>query len=240
MEEILRYGQCLPVFAVLMLFAPAIAFSGPIDSDTGKTSPDPEVGDAFNVDPKAQSRARGAFATQGVGRLSCERFLREREAGSKLYWNIGGWIDGFLSGYNAYVPDTFDITAYAPLDSADSFVVLLARHCRNNERDPIAHVVKSIADQLHPIRLKKPSEIVAIKVNGENKEIYGETILMVQKALKRLDHYEDRVDGTFGPNTKRALIMFQRDQGISETGEPNSDTLLRLLFTQISDQRSAD
>lgn len=175
-----------------------------------------------------------AFSVQGIGRISCERFLQERQNETNLYWNIGGWIDGFLTAYNAYVPETYDITAYAPRNSADSFSILVARYCSDNGADPVGLVVKSIAEQLHPIRLKTRSDIKEIKVGDEKIEIYEKTIKMAQRNLKKIGYYTGDLDGVFGAETQSALAQFQESEGITATGAPNQDTLLRLLFKSVA------
>jgi hypothetical protein len=207
--------KLLPKFIALVALVPCIANSAPIEADDGATR---------------------TFAVQGVGLVSCERFLQERQGNTKLYWNIGGWIDGFLTGYNAYVPETYDISAYAPRQSADSFTILLARYCQNNKMSLIGPVIKSIADQLHPIRLKGTSEIVQIKLEGQKYELYRETLRMVQKTLSKLEYYDGGIDGVFGDKTQAAIERFQASEGITATGAPNEDTLLRLLFKTVSDE----
>ena len=210
---------------------PVAAVSGPID--TGSAGKDSFTSEHPGV--------RGiGFATQGVGRISCERFLREREESSKLYWNIGGWIDGFLTGYNAYVPDTYDITAYAPRDSADSFSILLARHCNSNPEDAIGLVVKSIAEQLHPVRLQKEGSIVEVEVADNTYTLYRETISTVQKILSEEGLYDGKIDGQYGPKTKAAVQAFQHSQNLRNEGAPNQDTLLRILFRKVANTPSTD
>jgi hypothetical protein len=206
--------KLLPKFIALVALVPCIANSAPIEADDGATR---------------------TFAVQGVGLVSCERFLQERQGNTKLYWNIGGWIDGFLTGYNAYVPETYDISAYAPRQSADSFTILLARYCQNNKMSPIGPVIKSIADQLHPIRIKNPSDIVEIEIEGQSYDLYRETLRMAQRNLRRLDYYDGKVDGVFGAKTRAAIERFQTSEGITVSGAPNEDTLLRLLFKTVSD-----
>ena len=53
----------------------------------------------------AQLRAvddSGQFAMKGAGFLPCKVFVLEREKRSKIYYMIGGWIEGYLSAYNKY------------------------------------------------------------------------------------------------------------------------------------------
>lgn len=172
------------------------------------------------------------YAVQGVGRIACEQFLAERESGSKLYWNIGGWIDGFLTGYNAYVPNTYDITPHAPHDSADSFVVLLTRHCASNRQDPIGMIVRALAEQMHSFRIQQVTEATEVEVAGETYVIYPNVIARIQEILRDKGLYDGAVDSAYGPELRNALQRFQKQQGIGGNGAPTQDTILRLLFVR--------
>lgn len=46
----------------------------------------------------------------------------------------------------------------------------------------------------------------------------GDDVKALQTALKEMGLYSDNVDGKFGPNTKAAVIAFQRNKGISADG----------------------
>ena len=57
----------------------------------------------------------------------------------------------------------------------------------------------------------------------------GNSTFMIQRLLRRLDYLErDQVDGEFGPITRRAVMKFQRDEGLRVTGEPDGATIDRL------------
>jgi len=175
---------------------------------------------------------RGDFAMQGIGRVSCEVFLQEREKNSKLYWNIGGWIDGYLTGYNVHVDDTYDITSYAPMDAADSFVILLARHCQNNPDDPVGVIVKALSEQMHETRLQQADKVVQVKVDGRTYALYPTVIARMKGTLKDLGYYDGPVDGGFGPAVESALRRYQEAEKLPVTGAPTQQTLLRILFKQ--------
>jgi hypothetical protein len=58
----------------------------------------------------------------------------------------------------------------------------------------------------------------------------GEIIASVQQQLQRLGYYQGELDGTFGPMTRRALVDYQRNNGLPVTGEIDQDTLSSLGF----------
>jgi len=53
----------------------------------------------------------------------------------------------------------------------------------------------------------------------------GQVIANVQSALQQQGFYEGAIDGTYGPMTRRALLNFQRQNGLPESGQIDQDTL---------------
>ena len=60
----------------------------------------------------------------------------------------------------------------------------------------------------------------------------SEAVLLVQRRLRALGYLSDAADGRFGANTRRALLVFQQDQGLSLTGELEADTSAALFNAQ--------
>ena len=53
----------------------------------------------------------------------------------------------------------------------------------------------------------------------------GQVVANVQQELERQGYRTGGVDGQFGPATRRALLSFQRDNGLPVTGEIDEPTL---------------
>jgi len=172
----------------------------------------------------------GNFALEGVGAAPCSAFIQAAEDKSNMFWNMGGWIDGFLTGYNAYVDDTFDVTSFAPNQSTDLIANFLRRHCQENPDHRLGMVMKSLVERLHDIRLSRGSEVVDVEVGGETYPVYEEVLRRAQERLRAKGHYDGAIDGKFGPNTRAALTAFQKAGGLPETGAPDQPTLLQLLL----------
>jgi len=56
----------------------------------------------------------------------------------------------------------------------------------------------------------------------------GDNVRKMQDALRRKGFYKGRVDGEFGPETRRAVIRFQASLGITADGKPGNKTLTAL------------
>jgi hypothetical protein len=56
----------------------------------------------------------------------------------------------------------------------------------------------------------------------------GSTVAAAQERLARLGYYRGRIDGVFGPETRRALTRYQSDNGLRVTGYLTSDTVQSL------------
>lgn len=65
-------------------------------------------------------------------------------------------------------------------------------------------------------------------VYGYNNLDPGQVIANVQAQLQRAGYYRGVLDGLFGPMTRRALLDYQRDNGLPVTGEIDEATLYSL------------
>jgi peptidoglycan hydrolase-like protein with peptidoglycan-binding domain len=59
----------------------------------------------------------------------------------------------------------------------------------------------------------------------------SEIIRQAQLTLKQQNYYDGAIDGIIGPRFERAIRDFQRDRGLSETGELDERTAIRLGVT---------
>jgi hypothetical protein len=60
------------------------------------------------------------------------------------------------------------------------------------------------------------------------------TVATVQEQLARQGYYRGEIDGIFGPETRRAVVRYQRDQGLRVTGNLNADTLRALGLPRVA------
>ncbi|HEY2102825.1 MAG TPA: peptidoglycan-binding domain-containing protein [Chthoniobacterales bacterium] len=60
------------------------------------------------------------------------------------------------------------------------------------------------------------------------------TITTAQEQLSREGYYQGAIDGTYGPETRRAIMRYQRDHGLHVTGRLNADTLEALGLRRVA------
>lgn len=180
---------------------------------------------ALSPTSTAADRA-GKFAAVGAGSVSCARFLQAREARSKEYFMLGGWIDGYLTARNQTDPDTFTLT---PWQSTDLLAGLLAEYCRKNPDTPLLRAVMIMTEALRPGRLQAASERVTVTVGTERQGFYRDTVARIQGRLIQAGYLKGPASGNFDQATSAALKRFQQAQSITASGFPDQATLFRLL-----------
>jgi hypothetical protein len=168
----------------------------------------------------------GRFAMKGAGLLPCGVYVTERGKKSNAYYLIGGWVEGYISAYNKHAADTFDVTSF---ESLELLLKLMQQHCKTHPNDRLHGVLDAMIVQLTPDRLKNESERVRITVGDRATHLYAETIRRMQQALARRGLFKEAADGRFTEATQSALMAFQSDVALNNTGFPDQTTLWRLL-----------
>lgn len=67
----------------------------------------------------------------------------------------------------------------------------------------------------------------------------GETVKTMQKKLKNWGYYTGAVDGIFGANTKKAVILFQKKNGLTVDGIVGNQTLKALGMSSAGSSSSS-
>jgi hypothetical protein len=168
----------------------------------------------------------GKFAMKGAGLLPCSVYLTERESESKVYYLIGGWIEGYMSAYNKHTADTFDITSF---ESLELMLLLIKNHCESHPSDRLHGVLDGVFVKLAPHRTLTENELVIVSDAERSTSLYRDTVRRIQLELTRRGLYKGEVDGHYNEGTKSALIAFQSDIRFDKTGFPDQASLWRLL-----------
>ncbi len=91
---------------------------------------------------------------------------------------------------------------------------------------PIAQV------QAQPVVAKVEEQSVAPQVDAETKTAADREILReVQTALSVRGYYSGKLDGVFGSRTKKAIMDFQRDNSLEQTGSYDVRLLTQVLMS---------
>lgn len=169
------------------------------------------------------------FAAKGAGRLNCAQYLDIRKEKSRDYFVTGGWIEGYISGVNAFQPKTFDAT---PWQTTELVLGLLARACENDPDARLLNLVNQYLREVVNVRLRESSELINLKSDGKGLLIYKEVLSMAQKRLEALGFEPGATDGTPDARSLSAFRAFQESKGISQTSLPDQLTLLNLFFAK--------
>lgn len=177
--------------------------------------------------PASAENGSGQFAVEGSGRLACSAFLAARaDKASAEYQRLIGFVEGYLSAANRYEPNTFDLS---PWHNAAAFDLILDKHCSENPDDIIVSVVQKMVGAFRPVRVAEFSPLIEVGA-GENRAFVYQTILKrAQAALGARGLYHGAEDGAFSSQMRDALLAFQRNAKLFETGVPDPATLWTLL-----------
>ena len=123
---------------------------------------------------------QGRYAIKGHGTLTCKTLDAERATKSNVYLSIGGWLEGYVTGYNRYSTQTYDVT---PFESTELLLALISTHCANHPEDRLYAVVNGLLSKLAHDRLQAPSARVRISDGQRMAILYVTTIRRIQSAL---------------------------------------------------------
>ena len=171
--------------------------------------------------------ASGQFAVEGAGVLSCQAFNDARtDKGSAEFQRLIGFTEGYLSAANRYEPNTFDLS---PWHNAAAFDLILEKHCGENPNEMIVGVLQKMVSALRPVRIADYSPMVEVGT-GENRAFVYRTILRrAQASLRSRGLYAGEEDGQYTEQLRDALLVFQKQADLFETGVPDPATLWTLL-----------
>ncbi len=168
----------------------------------------------------------GRFAVKGAGVASCGNFVDLRAEKSKTIFVFVGWLQGYLSAFNQFTGDTYDVVSW---ERTEILLRAIERYCEKNRDRKFYAAVAGLANSLMPDRLKTASKRVKATSGKESVTVYREVLRRMQIALADRGFYFGKADGLFGPNTRVGIEAFQRAEKIKVTGIPDQLTLLRLL-----------
>lgn len=169
----------------------------------------------------------GKFAVKGAGKKDCASFTKAMTEKNTDYYLFGGWIEGFISSYNQFQTENFDIT---PWQTTELLLAFLKVHCDKNPKTKFLTATNGLIKSIFPIRLTENSNFVKIQVGKNQSYFYQEIIERAKKRLKEMGYISGRTDTTLNQDDAIAIEKFQRKIGIKVTGILDQRTLASLFL----------
>ncbi|MDO6568654.1 peptidoglycan-binding domain-containing protein [Alteromonas sp. 1_MG-2023] len=174
--------------------------------------------------------SEGAFNTKGAAKRSCEAFTSTyAEQGSETYL-YGGWLEGYITAFNALQQKTFDVT---PWQTTELMLLMLNKHCTDNPEQKFLDATNVMLKAFLPTRLAARSDIIEMTINDSTIYIYQSVLDMTTEALKASGYNVDIAESEFNASYVKAITQYQQAKGIAVTGFPDQQTLVNLLLVPV-------
>lgn len=167
-----------------------------------------------------------AAAVESLGSRSCSDLLASRDNDETLYAGFGAWISGYLTAANAYEPNTFDLTPWQP---PQLVTAQIATACASNPDISVAQAAVSYVTYLRGNRMTEPSRLLRVNAGGRALFIYESVLADVREVLTEKGQSITDPDGTYGESFGNAMLLYQRESELTETGLPDTPTLIKLF-----------
>lgn len=161
---------------------------------------------------------QGQYFVKGIGSLTCEQYLMEMANGSPTHVMFRSWLNGYLTAYNTFVAQTYDI---APGSNVEGLANVMETICRNSPDAMFAAASQGLTNALIPQRQVAMATATVPSAAAPSGEM---SIFDVQTALQQRGYFSGTVDGLLGPATGAALEAYQRENGLTVTGIPDAET----------------
>ena len=165
-------------------------------------------------------------AVESLGARPCADLTKAQEADTTLYAACGVWIGGYLTAANAYEDDTFDLTPWQTIELATAQI---AAACGRQPDATIAAATASYVQYLKAARLAEPSPLIQLRAGDRAMFIYRTVLEDIRARLQAGGSVISEPEGEFGPTFGAALLRYQRENDLPETGLPDTPTLLKLM-----------
>jgi hypothetical protein len=167
-----------------------------------------------------------SYAIKGAGIITCEQYVEFTSNKSPEFVSLAGWIDGYITAFNQFQDDTFDV---APWQSTFLLTQAIKRHCNKHPQEKFFNALTAMLKVLAPARLLDGSEIVEISSGGKKLRMYKDIVKRIQQKINTLHKSRLPIDGIYSRQTEQQLRAFQKQADLEVTGIPDQNTLQRLF-----------
>ena len=173
--------------------------------------------------PLAAASQDGSFSVDGVGARPCGDFAKAvQDNNQPLVIAYTGWTEGFVSAFNAFRDDTFDLT---PWQTAPVIMQKMLKFCTANPDTQYLDGLAKLSAVLNSQRMTEKSEIVQTQYDGQSAPLPAEVLSRVREVLAQTGAEVGTPEGEFGPEFADALLDYQKANSLPETGVPDQITL---------------
>jgi len=92
----------------------------------------------------------GAYAV--LGSASCARFIEDRKEGRWQAVPHAAWVEGYVTAYNAHVPDTYNLLGATEVEP---LLERLENWCSVNPDKALVDGLRPLLDALYPARQRR-------------------------------------------------------------------------------------
>ena len=168
--------------------------------------------------------ADGRFKIDGVGSLKCDRLVAAMNGDdATLLAAFASWTEGFVTGVNAFQPDTFDVT---PWQTTPVVLQKMKVFCQANPDTVYIDGLGKLIAVLKPARQTVSADLVQLRHADRAVTLPSTVLAEVRTVLEQsLATPLATPPGGFDDAFSTALIGYQSAHALPETGLPDQATL---------------
>lgn len=175
----------------------------------------------------SQSAVAQSSAVDGIGSRTCAAVLEARENDRATYFAFASWVNGFVTAANGHDPDTFDLT---PWQTPEYVMAQISRSCDGNADATLAEATSAYIRFLTPSRLTEPTPLVAIGNDDVRTFVYLEVLTQLRDKIEQAGFLTGlEPPEAYGASFQKAVMDYQRANGLRVTGLPDTATLAHVL-----------
>ena len=180
------------------------------------------------------SDTSGHFALHGVGAQTCGQFLDEvKKNDTTTNGMILSWMMGYMTARNRLVANTYDVTPAMP---PEAVLQMTSNICEKSPDARVETAMDALFKGLAGARVTTDSPLIDLQSGDARFKMRRETFIAVQEALKKKKLYTGRTEDKMTPAIEAALRAYQKDQKLTETGLPDTPTVIRLLVASTAEK----
>ncbi|MGB0721683.1 MAG: peptidoglycan-binding domain-containing protein [Gammaproteobacteria bacterium] len=170
--------------------------------------------------------AQGRYAIKGVGAQSCADYNKARRNKLPEVYMFMGWFQGWMSNENRHRENTFDLASW---QHTGTLLAALDAYCEKNEKYPFVGAAEALIASMRTSALDEQALLVTAEAGGRSVQVYDAVLARLQAALAESGDYLGAATGRFDEATGKAILAYQKREGLPETGLPDQVILQRLV-----------